>query len=478
MRFFPPILAVLLSVSLTEARPPNIVLILADDLGNNDLGCDGRADHLTPHLDQLAKQGMRFTASYSAAPLCSATRAALLTGKSPARLHITTYMPGRGDAPSQLVLQPKISQQLPLAETTIAERLKGAGYATACVGKWHLGGAGFGPDKQGFDVAHAGDAQTKPSATESGKGEYGLTAKAEAFMEANREKPFFLYLAHNNPHIPLAAKPELTEKFKASFNPAYAAMIHTLDDSVGRVLKKLDELTLADDTLVIFASDNGGLHVPELKDDAPTHNALRAGKGFLYEGGIRVPLLVRWPGHVRPGSASATPVVTMDLAPTLCEAAGVKTNDPFDGVSLSPVFAGKDLNERPLFWHFPHYSNQGGRPCSVVRAGRWKLIEYLDRPDRELFDLEANPREDPAKNLAVTGREMTDKLAAQLSAWRETVGAQGVTANPAGDQKAFDRLYRDTDVTTLPTRATAKDFSDPLRDWRRGIDAAVRAGKK
>src|SRR5205814_4210379 len=185
-----------------------------------------------------------------------------------------------------------------------------------CIGKWHLGGAKFGPDKQGFDFVHPGKANTTPSATEGGKGEYDLTRAAEEFVAANKERPFFLYLAHNSPHIPLAAKPELVAKFKDSFHPTYAAVVHTLDDCAGRVLAKLDELKLADDTVVVFASDNGGLHVPELDDAPPTYNTpYRAGKGFLYEGGLRVPTLVRWPGKVPAGKVIDAPFANTDWLP-------------------------------------------------------------------------------------------------------------------------------------------------------------------
>jgi arylsulfatase A-like enzyme len=186
---------------------PNIVFILTDDLGINDLGCYGRKEHHTPNLDRLAGEGMRFTCHYCALPICSPARAAILTGKSPARLHLTTFLPGRPECPSQKLLHPKIHQQLPLEEKTLAEYLKAAGYATACIGKWHLGGAGFGPKEQGFDLVHAGTANTKPSGAEGGKGEYELTSKAIEFIEKNKAGPFFLYLAHNTPHIPLGAKP-------------------------------------------------------------------------------------------------------------------------------------------------------------------------------------------------------------------------------------------------------------------------------
>ncbi|MBC8113648.1 MAG: sulfatase-like hydrolase/transferase, partial [Candidatus Saccharimonas sp.] len=270
-------------MSPAAERLPNIVFVFADDLGINDLGCYGRRDQQTPHLDRLAAQGTRFTSAYCAQPICSPSRAAVMTGKAPARLHLTTFLPGRADCVSQKLLHPKIAMQLPLEEVTIAESLKAAGYATACVGKWHLGGQGFGPKEQGFDFVHVGKANTAPSSNEGGKGEYDLTAAAETFITDNQDRPFFLYLPHNNPHVPLAAKAELVEKYKDSFNPIYAAMIETLDVSVGRLMAKLDELKLSDRTIFVFSSDNGGLHVQELPHTPATHNTpYRAGKGYLY----------------------------------------------------------------------------------------------------------------------------------------------------------------------------------------------------
>ena len=366
---------------------PNIVFILADDLGINDLGCYGRKDQETPRIDKLAEAGLRFTSAY-AEPVCSPTRAAILTGKAPARLHLTTFLPGRPDTPAQKLLHPKIELQLPLKENTIARLLKEAGYTTACIGKWHLGGAGFGPEKFGFDVVHAGKANTAPSAAEGGKGEYDLTRTALKFMDDNKDRPFFLYLAHNNPHVPLGAKPELVRKYKDSFNPTYAAMVNTLDDSVGQVLDKLDELHLPERTVVVFASDNGGLHVLETPNTPATYNTpYRAGKGFLYEGGVRVPAIVRWPGRVGAGRTTDAPVSAVDWTPTLLEACGVKPPEPLDGVSLVKLFEGGALPARPLFWHFPHYTNQGGRPGGAVREGDWKLIEHYEDGRVELFNL-------------------------------------------------------------------------------------------
>ncbi len=383
-----------LPIAAREPTPdrPNVILILADDLGENDLGCYGRTDHHTPHLDQLATEGMRFTSFTCAQPICSPSRAALLTGKTPARLHLTTYLPGRPDTRAQKLLHPKIRQELPLQETTLAEILKGAGYATACIGKWHLGGKGFGPAQQGFDVVFAGRANTEPSATEGGKGEYELTSKAEDFITANRDKPFFLYLAHNNPHIPLAAKPELVAKNRNAFNPLYAAVVETLDESVSHLLARVDALGLRNRTIVIFASDNGGLHVPEGREDPPTHNTpFRAGKGFLYEGGLRVPLLARWPGRIPACRVTGAPLVNTDLMPTLLELAGLEVPPDLDGVSCAALFrGGAEPAVRAMFWHFPHYTNQGGRPAGAVREGDWKLIEHYEDGRVELFNLQGN----------------------------------------------------------------------------------------
>jgi arylsulfatase A-like enzyme len=451
----------------------NIVFILADDLGINDLHCYGRKDHETPHLDALAKQGARFTCAY-AQPVCSPNRAALLTGKAPARLHLTTFLPGRADAAPQKLLHPKINQQLPLDEKTIARLLKDAGYATACIGKWHLGGAGFGPDKRGFDVVHAGKANTTPSDTEGGKGEYDLTQHALQFIDDNKARPFFLYLAHNNPHIPLAAKPELVKKFKDAFNPTYAAMVYTLDDCVGKVLTKLDELRLAERTLVVFTSDNGGLHVLEFGDTPATHNTpFRAGKGFLYEGGVRVPMIVRWPGKIKAGRVVDDPVSSTDWTPTLLEACGVKAPGvSFDGVSLVTLFSGGDAPVRPLFWHYPHYSNQGNRPMGAAREGNWKLIEQYEDGRVELYDLSKDPSE--TTDLAAKEPKRAADLKAKLASWRKQVGAQENTLNPKFDTALHKQLYEDTDVSSLKAAATAAEMRPRLQAWRKGMNDVLK----
>jgi arylsulfatase A len=472
------LLLVAVSATTAFADTPNIVFILADDLGVNDLGCYGRKEHKTPHLNKLAAEGMRFTNAYAACPVCSPTRAAILTGLHPARLRITTFLPGRGDAPSQKLLHPKINQQLPLEAKTLAEYLKGAGYTTACIGKWHLGGANFGPKPQGFDFVYAGKPNTTPSETEGGKGEFDLATKANEFIAANKDKPFFLYLAHNTPHIPLAAKKELVAKYKDAFNPVYAAIIEEMDTSVGRVLAKLDELKLADKTIVVFTSDNGGVHVPELKEDPPTHNTpWRAGKGFLYEGGIRVPLIVRWPGRVKPGSTSDVPAISTDWTPTLLNAAKLMPDANLDGVSLLRALEGQSVPTRNLFWHIPHYTNQGSRPSGAIRSGNtnWKLIVNYEDGSHELYNLTADPGE--TRDISNSRPGIAQSLRQQFDTWLKSVDAQSNEPNPAFDKELHRKLYRDTDVSTLKPKATAALTAEPLRDWRKSIDEVVRSKK-
>ncbi len=468
-------LALGLAAAPSAPTPPNIVVIVADDLGFNDLGSSGRKDHATPHLDRFASQGWRATQASAAAPLCSASRAALLTGKHPARLHLTTYLPGRADTPAQKLRSPRIEGQLPLEEVTIAEFLREAGYATACLGKWHLGHSAFGPAAQGFQTVHPGRSVTTPSASEGSKGEMELATAAADFIHSHRDRPFFLYIAHDSPHLPYAATPEDVARHRDAFNPTYAAVIESLDASVGRVLEAIDSHDLAARTLVVFASDNGGLHVPELGQDPPTHNSpLRAGKGFLYEGGLRVPLLVRWPGVTTPGSVSEQPVILTDLLPTLLEAAGqnpATTTGPLDGVSLMPLLRGDSLPPRDLYWHFPHYSNQGGRPSGALRQDQWKLIENFEDGTVELYDLKADPSE--SLNLATTTPEVAERLKARLTSWRDRHGAQMPVANPEFVSTAAAPLYRDTDVTTPPAATTAAEAGRQWAPWRAAMDAAA-----
>jgi len=466
-------LAPLVAIGADPAKP-NIVVIFADDLGINDLACYGRRDQPTPNLDQLAAEGLRFTSAYCAQPICSPSRAALLTGKHPARLHITTFLPGRANAKSQKLLHPQIAMQLPLAEKTLAEHLKEHGYATACIGKWHLGGADFGPQKQGFDVVHAGRANTPPSETEGGKGEYDLTARAEQFIDDNKDKPFFLYLPHNTPHIPLAAKPELVEKHRDAFNPVYAAMMETMDDCVGRILKKLDEHQLGGRTIVLFTSDNGGLHVHEFAGSPATHNTpYRGGKGYLYEGGLRVPAIIRWPGQLRPAVVER-PLVNTDWLPTLLALAGLPVPEGLDGVNVADELKGTaGPVARKFFWHFPHYNNQGGRPSGAVRDGDWKFIVYYDTGVVELYHLRDDVSE--SKNLAPDQRERAAELNRLHQVWRKEIGAQMNTPNPDFDPTLFKQLYEDFDPSRPPLAKTAAEMEQQMKAWRQLMNEVVRA---
>jgi arylsulfatase A len=438
-----------------EARP-NFVFILIDDLGWRDVGCNGSTFYETPNIDRLAAAGMRFTNGYAACPVCSPTRASVLTGKYPARLHLTDWLPGRADRPSQKLLRPKFLQHLPLEEVTLAEALKPLGYVSASVGKWHLGGPDYYPEKQGFDVNVGGcDKGSPPSyffpyknrtfnlpgLEEGREGEYltdRLTAEAEKFLDKNRDRPFFLYLAHHAVHIPLQAKKDVVAKYREKVrpgqgqdNPVYAAMVESVDDSVGRVLKKLEELGVADRTVVFFTSDNGGLSVKEGANTPATLNApLRAGKGYLYEGGIREPLLVRWPGVTKAGSTCDVPVCSIDFYPTILEAAGAKGGaGAVDGVSLVPLLRQAEAPRRDaLYWHYPHYSNQGGKPGGAVRQGRYKLIESYEDGNLELYDLREDVAE--ANDLARKLPEKTRELHRLLREWRTAVGAQMPAPNP------------------------------------------------
>lgn len=468
-------------------RPPNIVLILADDLGINDLACYGRQEHHTPALDQLAAEGLRSTAFYCAQPICSPSRAALLTGRAPARLHLTTYLPGRPDTPAQPLLHPVMRRQLPLEETTLAETLRAAGYTTAAIGKWHLGGPAFGPLAQGFDFAYPERLdQGPPRGT---KGEEELTDQAIRFLTEHRDQPVFVYLAHYSPHIPLVSpSPEDAAQYAHSFNPAYAAMIVSLDASVGRLLRAIDDLKLRDHSIVLFTSDNGGLHVPEGRDGPPTHNTpYRAGKGFLYEGGLRVPLLLRWPGHVAAGKVSDLPWGHADLLPTLLEWVGAPAPAGLDGFSLarqispnspqapSDAIAAKlPPGERSFYWHFPHYTNQGSRPAGAIRRGPWKFIEYYGEGQLELFQLLDDPSEQT--NLAAQMPQRVTELRDELHTWLDHVAAQRNRPNQKVDPTAYRRIYFDHDVSRLAPTSSAEILRQQWNDWRQAIDGVLLLG--
>ena len=448
-----PFLALVLPAfndSLAAPAParPNIIFILADDLGWADLGCYGSSFYQTPNLDRLAREGTRFTQAYAAAPVCSPSRASLLTGQYPARLKLTDWLPGRPRQHFEKLSAPGVAQELPATAPSLARSLKTAGYQTALIGKWHLGGADCTPTAFGFDFQLAGNAQSNPFAYVSpGSNETSplpagedlageLTAAAERFIETNRARPFFLLLSHYAVHIPLSAKPALIEKYQKLAKPGarqtnavYAALLEDLDENVGRIRRKLEALRLDRSTIVIFSSDNGGLSAVEGPITPATSNGvLREGKGHLYEGGLRVPLIVWAPESVRSGVMLDSPVIGEDLFPTILELAGSRAPSN-DGRSFADLLArpGK-LAERALYWHYPHYSNQGGGPAGAVRQGSFKLIEFFEDHRFELYDLRNDPGE--MANLAEKLPERAAGLKQQLQEWRRQMNASMPAPNP------------------------------------------------
>lgn len=442
-------------------KPMNVVLILADDLGWTDLKCFGSELYETPNLDKLAAQGMKFTQNYSACTVCSPTRSAIMTGKYPARTHITDWIPGRMPENPKLIV-PEWTKELPLAETTIAEVFKHLGYATASIGKWHLGEQDFYPEKQGFDVNIAGMNLGAPPSyfapyglatlADGPKGEYltdRLGEEAAKWIRSKANVPFFAYLPHHAVHTPVQGKPEISAKYRAKLkpemeqkNPDYAAMVESMDAAVGRVLDTLEELKIADRTLVIFTSDNGG-RIP-----TTANRPLRVGKGSAYEGGVRVPLIVKWPGVTKPGSACDVPVISMDLFATIldiCGKADAASKPPFaatatgfsgrDGVSLVPLLKQTGtISRSELFWHYPHHQHyqQGGTmPYAAIRSGDYKLIEFYNDKHVELYNIAKDIGE--KNDLAAAEPETARRLRERLHAWQAEIGAQFATPNPHFD---------------------------------------------
>ena len=442
---------------------PNIVLILADDLGWSDLKCYGADFHETPHLDRLAREGVRFTQAYSM-PVCTPARAAILTGKHAARLHMTTWREAslnrQSDAAKSQwkLLPPATRPDLPLEETTLAELLKAAGYLTFHVGKWHLGDGDHFPETQGFDVniggTHWGAPETYfwpfrgahsfkefryvPGLGPGQPGDYltdRLTDEAIKLISASRGRPFFLNLWFHTPHTPIEGKPRLVEKFRSKLkpglrhqNPGYAAMVYAMDENIGRVLRHLDRLHLTDKTLVIFASDNGG-YLMDSKGRRVTDNGpLRSGKGSLYEGGVRVPLIVRMPGLTPCGRICSEPVTCMDLSPTIADLLKIPSPLVTDGLSLLPLLQNprSHLAREALFFHFPHYYPTT-KPVSAVRIGDWKLLQYYEDNQVELFNLREDIGEE--RDLSAQMPDRVLQLQTRLEQWRIEVGAQTPALN-------------------------------------------------
>jgi len=448
--------------SSNAIRPPNIVFILADDLGWTDVACFGSKYYETPNIDRLAAQGLKFTSAYTAAPNCSPTRASLMTGAYTPRHGIWTAIGGAGDqappASAKLIPAPN-GRQLPLEFTTIAQSLKASGYATGMFGKWHLGQQGdYHPSKRGFDEAietmgRHFEFRTNPQTPADPK-EYladFLAARAESFIERHKDQPFFLYLPHFAVHAPYQAKPELIAKYEKKpaaapagghRNPTYAAMIDSLDQAVGRVMAKLDALGLGENTLLIFSSDNGGVGGYTSNDGRPENRGitgnvpLRGGKGQLYEGGVRVPLIARWLGVIKPGSTTAQPVISVDFFPTFLQLARSKENpkQPRDGVSLAPLLKSSGrmkLKRETLYWNFPGYLPGRTTPAGSIRSGDWKLIEFFEDGKLELYNLaeDLSERNDLATKMPDKTRELHEKL----KAWRRAAGAPIPKPKPRAD---------------------------------------------
>ena len=442
----------------TRAKRPNIVLILIDDLGWRDVGFMGSTFYQTPRLDKLASQGMVFTRAYANAPNCAPTRACLMSGQYTPRHGIYTVGSSkRGQSRFRKLIPVTNRTVLDAKVVTIAEALKPAGYVSASMGKWHLGDGQTGPVGQGFDVNVAGNRAGHPKSyfspyrnkdlPDGPAGEYltdRLTDEALKFIEAHRDRPFFLYLPHYAVHTPIQAKKDLIAKYKArkpdggQKNPAYAAMIESTDQGVGRILAKLDELDLAANTVVVFFSDNGGYG--QVTSMAP----LRGAKGMLYEGGIREPMVVRWPGRVKAGSRCETAVIGIDFYPTFLEIAGAPkpAGQVLDGESLVPLMTeGKPLKRQAIFWHFPAYLQAYGpgrwrtTPAGAVQKGDFKLIEFFEDNRRELYHLKQDIGE--KNDLAAKMPEKTKELGDLITAWRRDIHAPVPTQrNPDYDPRA------------------------------------------
>ncbi|MBA4015618.1 MAG: arylsulfatase [Pirellula sp.] len=433
---------------------PNVVFILADDLGWADLGCYGAKFYESPSIDRLASEGVRFTQAYTAGAVCSPTRGSIMTGKVPVRTGVTDYIPGlRLDHP-RLTTQPT-RRELAMEETTIAEALASQGYQTFYSGKWHLGGKDFGPHEQGFEVV-VEDGSLGATGKDPTVGDR-LTDSAVKFLgERDAARPFFMFLGYHEPHTPIVPHPKHIAHFTAKAaqlpkvepasqpehqgqsrlvqdDPAYACEIKVLDEGVRRIDEKLAALGLTKNTIVIFFSDNGGLCTKA--EPGPTSNLpLRSGKGWLYEGGIRVPLIVRAPSIVKSPAVCDAPVMSTDFFPTLLELAGAPLlpQQHLDGRSFAPLLRGASLPERALFWHYPHYHGSTWAPGSAMRQGDWKLIEFYEDGARELYNLHDDLGE--RTSLATSQHEIADRMHADLDAWRKSTGAY--IPQPADPAKA------------------------------------------
>jgi len=464
------ILPLILVFSCSTKQQPNFVFILVDDLGWADVKCNYPASFYdTPNIDKLAESGVRFTNAYAANPVCSPTRAALMTGKHPNRVNITDWIPG-SDPKMRPLLGPQDGTELALAEITLAEKLKEKGYKTCFVGKWHLGDEGFFPENQGFDINIGGHDKgsppggyyspyKNPKLDDGPKGEYltdRLTDESIKFISENKENPFFLYLAFYTVHTPIQAAKKHIEKYKLKReqlgieevphkkegegwtkllqeNAAFASMVAAMDENVGRVLQALKEQGLNENTWVVFTSDNGGLSTLTRKN-APTNNGpLRAGKGWCYEGGIRVPLIISGPEIIEPGRIENQPAISMDYFTTILNLAEIQHEDN-DGQNLLPILTeNKSIDRDELFWHFPHYHGSAWKPGSAIRKGDWKLVVHYEDNRTELFNLAEDSGE--TTNIANQNLEKVAELKEILDAKLADSNAKFAISNPDYDPR-------------------------------------------
>ena len=450
--------AVLTGFCLGEEKPVNILLIVADDLGIKDLACYGSDYYRTPNLDKLATQGMRFTGAYAACPVCSPTRATLLTGRYPQRVRLTDALPWDRLYENPQMVPPNHLKELPTELPTYAKALRKAGYRTALFGKWHLGNEdkffNKGAHKSyGFDEAFDRNGKDK--------GVDALTAKTLAFLKRNRKTPFMLTLMHHTPHVPLTCPPKYSALYnkvnpgRFQKNKTYAGMVSHLDDSTGRILDELTKLGLDENTVVLFTSDNGGLR--KITSNRP----YRGGKGDLYEGGILVPLIVRWPKQIKAGSTSKAPVHSADFFPTFLELAGLKCMPTAhqDGTSMLPLLNGKKPAKRTMYWHFPHRRD----PTSAVIDGDWKLIRHIVTGQSELFNLKADPGE--RSDLADREPAQFKRLTSLLETHLKNSASQRMTKNPSWDANRAKGKIRNFGVFYPAGRGGWQPVKSPYPNW-------------
>jgi arylsulfatase A-like enzyme len=433
--------------ALDNPKKPNIIFILADDLGYMDLGCYGNPYNETPHLNKLANGGVRFTQAYAASTVCSPSRAAIMTGLHPARLKLTNFLIGNRTEADSPLLPAQWKTYLGSKEITLAQRLKSMGYQTGMIGKWHLGsGDSLAPWNRGFDYARMigkngldyynyGIFENSFQKVFEDEGKTYMTDKlsdyaVEFIGHQNESKPFFMYMCYSAPHVFIVPKATKLnkyfmkyEKFKGKYNPYYATMVESMDDGVGRIMESLKKQGLLNNTLVIFASDNGGVGLPELGPIPTQNDSLRKWKGHVYEGGIRIPTIMFWEGKIIPKQVNDNYFMNTDYTATILDLLGQKAPDLTDGVSVWPMINRPNVKDqsRPLFWHYPHFSNQLGRPAGAVRLGNWKLVDNFESSQVELYNLkdDVGERHDVAKDFPVK----RDELHGLLNEWRQKVQA-------------------------------------------------------